>query len=727
MDFGPRGRLQATDRSGGAARAAARRTRGARTRQSLLVGLVLALLSGGALLLHASIVHAGGSGRPEPLVQQPPGKLLAGDFAEAAGTEAHFGSSTALSSDGGTLLVGAPRDNNARGAAWVYARGEDGWTQQGGKLTPGEVSAPSGDGCTSGASCEECAEEASATPEEEGECAFGTSVALSADGNTAIVGNPTTTKAPGAAWVFTREGSSWTRTAMLTGGETPDEGRFGKSVALSADGNTALIGDPSATNGRGSAWLFAREGSSWTPIATLTDAEESTFAHFGRSVALAGDASLALIGGPGDDEYAGAAWTFAHTASSWTQQSNKATEEGAKAGDHFGRSVALSSDGGTALIGAREAEAGRGSASPFTTSEDGLVAQGAKLVGPAGEQHFGTSVALSGDGDLGLVSAPRATANGGTVSALFRAGAAWEVEDELISGAGAKNRSMFGAAVALSSDGEVAAIGSPRDSNRLGAAWVFAEAQPPPPVVTNVAPGRGPAAGGTEVTIEGEFLSRPQHVTFSGVPAESVVRTSATEIEAVTPPGGEGRVPVVVTTAGGTSAASSQATFFYEGPASPGGGPERGSGGGLGGGAGGGTTKTGAPATGGVAGFTSASASICNVSLRRPRLAVTRNRTVALRLMRTGTGACSGKLALSYRVKAKGHGYALRTIGTASFSIAAGTSKVVKLTLTKAGRKWFRAHRGKANASLAVARVVPAPTTARSASVRLSVKKTPKR
>jgi hypothetical protein len=713
------------DRSIGDAQTGARRAHGSRSRQSLLVAFALALLSGGALLLHASIVHAGGSGRPEPLIQQQPGKLLAGDVAETAGAEAHFGSSAALSADGGTLLIGAPRDNNTHGAAWVFTHGEGGWTPQGGKLTAGELPAASGEECTGGsASCEECAEEPPSTPEEEGECAFGTSVALSADGNTALVGNPTTTNAPGAVWVFVREGSSWTRTAVLTGGNTVGEGRFGKSVALSADGETALVGDPSATNGRGDAWLFSREGSSWTRVGALSDAEASAFAHFGRSVALSGDASLALVGGPGDDGYAGAAWTFLHGNSGWTQQPLKVTEEGATAGDHFGRSVALSADASTALIGAREAEAGRGSTSPFTTSENGLVAQGPKLVGPVGEQHFGASVALSGDGDLALVGAPRATANGGTVSALYRVGASWEVEDELISGAGAKSRSMFGAAVALSGDGTVAAVGSSRDGSRAGAAWVFAEAPAPQPVVTNVTPARGPSAGGTQVTIEGEFLSRPQHVTFGGVAAASIVRTSATEITVVTPPGGEGRVPVSVTTAGGTNASSSRATFLYEAGDPPVGGPN---GNGSGSSSGNAASGSQSSAAGGVAGFTSTGEVICSVSLRRARLAVTSYRTVALRLTRTGVGACSGKLALSYRVKAKRRGYALRTIGTASFSIAAGTSKVVKVTLTKAGRKWFRSHRGKANASLAIARVVPAPMTARSASVRLSVKKPPKR
>jgi IPT/TIG domain/FG-GAP repeat len=681
----------------------------------------------GALVLRASIVHAGSAPRVEQLSQKGE-KLLAGDATEAAGEEAHFGSSAALSSDGSTLLVGAPGDDKARGAAWVFKRGAEStpgaekWEPQGGKLTPGELEPPSGgEGCKSTpGSCEECAEEPKASPAEEGECAFGASVALSADGNTAIVGNPTSSSSPGAAWIFTRsESGAWARSAKLSGANTPRDGRFGRSVALSADGDVALVGDPSAANGRGSAWVFEREGSSWTAIGEISGAGAGAFAHFGRSVALSGDGSLALIGAPGEDEFAGAAWTFTRNGSIWTRQANEVTEQGAKAGDHFGKSVALSADGSTALIGALEAEEGLGSASPFVTSPEGLIAQGTKFVGPAGEQHFGASVALSGDGNLALVGAPRATASGGTVAELTRSESTWMREGELLSGSGAKSRSMFGAAVALSSDGDVAAVGSSRDSGRLGAAWVFAqtpEALVPAPIVEGIEPRKGPAAGGTAVKISGQSLGRATAISFGETPAASIERISATEVAAVSPPG-TGKVDVTVSTASGTSEKSSKDTFVYEAgdPASPNKTTTTTT-----------TTTTQRP-SGGVAGSISSSGAACSVSVRKKRLAVTRYRTVALRLTRTGTGSCRGKLAISYRVKAKGRGYALRTIGTASFSIAAGQSKVVNVKLTKSGQAWFRAHRGKANASVAIARVVPAPITAHAASVRLSLKKAAKR
>ena len=72
---------------------------------------------------------------------------------------------------------------------------------------------------------------------------FGVSVALSADGNTALIGGPVDLNGAGAAWVFTRSGSTWAQQVKkLTVRTNDDTGSFGQSVALTADGNTAPAG-----------------------------------------------------------------------------------------------------------------------------------------------------------------------------------------------------------------------------------------------------------------------------------------------------------------------------------------------------------------------------------------------------------------------------------------------------------------------------------------------------
>ncbi len=177
-------------------------------------------LAGGHVLIHVAAAHARYPLRIDPLVQAGT-KLTAGEE-EGAGL---FGTSVALSADGSTLLVGAPRDQNPNdGAAWVFVREGTSWVQQGPKLTAAEP--------PKGLSLEEqCTEE---SPDEAGECAFGASVALSADGNTALVGEPSATTTPGSAVVFTRSGSTWTRTCGAQGNlqrrrrsVRPQRGAFG--------------------------------------------------------------------------------------------------------------------------------------------------------------------------------------------------------------------------------------------------------------------------------------------------------------------------------------------------------------------------------------------------------------------------------------------------------------------------------------------------------------------
>ena len=97
----------------------------------------------------------------------------------------------------------------------------------------------------------------------------GWSVSLSRDGNTSIVGGPgVDTSSPGAAWVFTRSsGGVWSQQAMLVGTgavNSPFPASQGASVALSDDGNTAIVGAYEDNNSTGAAWVFTRAGQMWT-------------------------------------------------------------------------------------------------------------------------------------------------------------------------------------------------------------------------------------------------------------------------------------------------------------------------------------------------------------------------------------------------------------------------------------------------------------------------------
>jgi hypothetical protein len=277
-----------------------------------------------------------------------------------------FGYSVALSGDGNTALIGSEH-----GGAWVFTRAGATWTQQGSKL-------PAGFG-------------------------FGESVALSGDGNTALLGSPGDNSSVGAAVVLTRSGSTWTQQGeKLTASDEIGQGAFGTSVALSGDGNTALIGGVPSNNNEGevgTAWVFTRSGETWEQQGQkLTAGEEGSY-QFGVGVALSGDGNTALIGG------IGAAWVFTRSDSTWTQQGQQLTASDASEPADFGRHVALSADGNTALIGGESDNSGVGAAWVFARSRSTWTQQGSKLTaaGDSGEGFFGSSVALSGDGNTALI------------------------------------------------------------------------------------------------------------------------------------------------------------------------------------------------------------------------------------------------------------------------------------------------------------------------------------
>ena len=148
-------------------------------------------------------------------------------------------------------------------------------------------------------------------------------MALSADGNTALIGGPRRQRRTvGAAWVFTRSGSTWTQQgAKLTGSGETGDGQFGYERGAVGDGNTALIGGPD-DNGRrrGGVGVHAL-GLDLDPAGPkLTGTGESGAGELRLSVALSADGNTALIGGSGDNGDAGAAWVFTRSGSTWTQQ-----------------------------------------------------------------------------------------------------------------------------------------------------------------------------------------------------------------------------------------------------------------------------------------------------------------------------------------------------------------------------------------------------------------------
>jgi hypothetical protein len=201
---------------------------------------------------------------------------------------------------------------------------------------------------------------------------FGYDVSIS--GDYAIVGaqyeDPNGIDAAGSAYIFTRSGGTWTQQAKLIASDASAGDNFGWSVDI--DGDTAIVGAYADTNDiqfEGAAYIFTRSGTTWTQQARLQASDVAQYDIFGLAVAIDGD--TAVVGAFNNDtggDNAGAVYVFTRSGTTWTQQA-KLQSSPVEAGARFGQSVAI--ENGTIVVGAdRDSTGGlyRGAIFIFTGS-----------------------------------------------------------------------------------------------------------------------------------------------------------------------------------------------------------------------------------------------------------------------------------------------------------------------------------------------------------------------
>ncbi len=383
----------------------------------------------------------------------------------ATGTDVEQGYSVSLSQDGNIAIVGGDDDDDGQGAAWIFSRTAGVWSQQGGKLVG------TGGTGSNGAS-------------------QGYAVALSADGSTAIVGGLGDGNKVGAAWIFVNSGGVWTQQGdKLVGNGATGTSYQGSSVALSADGNTAVVGGDGDNSNAGAAWVFTRDSFGvWSQQGPkLVGAGAVGNAEQGTSVSISADGNTVLVGGPIDNatvDGLGAVWIFTRDGlGNWSQQGSKLVGTGNVGDSKQGFFAALSGDGNTAIVGGYRDDSNTGAAWIFTRSAGAWSQQGDKLVGTGavGSAEQGVSVSLSADGDTAIVGGNVDNGRiGNSVGAAWiftRSRGVWTQLGDKLVGTGIEAGSYGvsqGYAVALSADASTAIVGGLADNNLLGAAWVFA-------------------------------------------------------------------------------------------------------------------------------------------------------------------------------------------------------------------------------------------------------------
>ena len=421
-------------------------------------------------------------------------KLIASDFSGGD----NYGYSVSLSSDGNTAVIGAYLENSSssidNGAVYIYARSGLVWTEQA-KLLASDFSSSD---------------------------IFGYSVSISEDGNTVAVGAPVSdlggaSSTIGAAYVFTRSGVTWTQQQTLVASDAAANDQFGISVALSADSSTLVVGaryeDTGANSQNGAAYVFIYESGVWLDQAKLLASDAASNEIFGESVSVSGDGNTALIGAMHENTSPnfenGAVYVFTRSAGVWTQQQKLLASDRANQ-DYFGTSIYISSDGTTALIGARGESTSpasvNGAAYVFTREiESTTWTQQQKLLASDSETiaEFGTSVSLSADGNTAIIGAPNETTSPnsgqGAAYVFTRSGTTWTQQQKILA-SDAASFDQFGYSVAVSEDGLTFFIGAPNEdtspSNGNGAAYIYRrEEVPSAPLIT------GASHGDTEVTL----------------------------------------------------------------------------------------------------------------------------------------------------------------------------------------------------------------------------------
>ena len=374
-----------------------------------------------------------------------------------------FGDAVSISSDGDTAIVGAYAEDTGgsdAGAAYIFTRSGTTWSQQA-KLTASNASASD---------------------------YFGFSVSICDDGNTAIVGawqEDTGSTDAGSAYIFTRSGTTWSQQAQVQASDKQSYDNFGRSVSISNDGDTVIVGNSSEDTGgsnAGSAYIFTRSGTTWSQEAKIQASDKQADDHFGISVSISNDGDTVIVGAYGEDtggSNAGSAYIFTRSGTSWSQQA-KIQASSPSSNDSFGEFVSISGDGNTALVGAQYQSTGgssAGSAYIFTRSGTSWSQQ-AQIQSSDAEAYdkFGNAVSISSNGNTAIVGAwkENTTASGAGSAYIFtRTGSTWS-QQKKIQASDAQSSDNFGSSVSISNDGYTAIVGALWEGG-AGSAYIFVQ------------------------------------------------------------------------------------------------------------------------------------------------------------------------------------------------------------------------------------------------------------
>jgi hypothetical protein len=338
---------------------------------------------------------------------------------------------------------------------------------------------------------------------------FGSGVALSADGSTMVASAPyhpfgaASGWHKGAVYVYTRPEGGWVSTplyrAKLVASDGETEEYMGRSLVVSDDGSTVVVGAPSHATYQGAAYVFVRPPGGWmdaTETAKITAGDGATHDYFGRSVSISGDGQIVAVGVPGHSVGGvrrGAVYVYERPASGWVNTDlfrAKLTNSDVGASDQFAHLVSVSGGGHTIVASAQYVPAGgtgRGAVYVYERPPEGwqnTAAYAAKLTASDGadDDRLGSALAVSAEGNVVVAGAQRHDAGGmdrGAVYVYQRPGGGWAttgVFSAKLTASDGADWDEFGESVAVSAGGGIVVAGAPFNNGSVvdsGAAYVY--------------------------------------------------------------------------------------------------------------------------------------------------------------------------------------------------------------------------------------------------------------
>ena len=378
-----------------------------------------------------------------------------------------FGNDVVLNSDATTMAASAVAEDISpeinSGAVYIYTRSGSSWSLQKRLDGPGPITSHR---------------------------LFGNSVDLSDSGDTLIVGSyldDVNGTNAGRAHVYTRSGTTWSYEQAIESSDLAVSDFFGWDVSIVDSGDKILVTALKENTGAshaGAAYIFTRSGTTWTQQQKIQSTPVAVSAEFGYSGDIDSDGDTIIIGAHTENSNTGAAYVFTEVSAVWSQQ-QKLVPSISNIGDVFGWAVSISGDGDTAVVTAIFNDelpglSNTGRAHIFTRSGSTWTEQ-AVLEAPEPETNafFGRSVSMSKDGNTVIVGARGenvgSESSAGAAYIFTRQGTSWILQTRLYA-SDALTNAWYGYSSELDDDGNYAVVGAVIDDaagNNTGKVYIY--------------------------------------------------------------------------------------------------------------------------------------------------------------------------------------------------------------------------------------------------------------